>query len=151
VCCGEHQQDRLERPCRYIRRPAIANERLSRNAKGQAVLHLIRFHWVLAPNARLRAQVVPQGRDWDAGSAQAGQCETREAPQRSDRMSWARLLKRVFDIDIERCPNCEGELRIIAAIEEPGVIGRILTHLGYPRETSKLPGSALSGTVEELR
>jgi hypothetical protein len=22
------------------------------------------------------------------------------------RMSWARLLKRVFDIDIERCPNC---------------------------------------------
>jgi hypothetical protein len=22
------------------------------------------------------------------------------------RMSWARLLKRVFDIDIERCPQC---------------------------------------------
>jgi len=24
------------------------------------------------------------------------------------RMSWARLLKRVFDIDIEHCPNCGG-------------------------------------------
>ena len=23
-------------------------------------------------------------------------------------MSWARLLKRVFDIDIEHCPNCGG-------------------------------------------
>jgi len=31
------------------------------------------------------------------------------------RMSWARLLKRVFDIDIERCPNCGGGLKIIAA------------------------------------
>jgi hypothetical protein len=25
-------------------------------------------------------------------------------------MSWARLLKRVFDIDIEHCPNCGGTL-----------------------------------------
>jgi len=46
------------------------------------------------------------------------------------RMSWARLLKRVFDIDIERCPQCGGKLKIIAAIEEPAVIERILTHLG---------------------
>jgi hypothetical protein len=36
------------------------------------------------------------------------------------RMSWARLLKRVFDIDVEHCPNCGGALKIIAAIEDPG-------------------------------
>jgi hypothetical protein len=30
-------------------------------------------------------------------------------------MSWARLLKRVFDIDIEHCPNCGRSLKIIAA------------------------------------
>jgi rRNA maturation endonuclease Nob1 len=30
-------------------------------------------------------------------------------------MSWVRLLKRVFDIDIEHCPNCGGALKIIAA------------------------------------
>jgi hypothetical protein len=47
-------------------------------------------------------------------------------------MSWARLLKRVFDIDIERCPNCAGPLKIIAAIEDPPVIGRILAHLRLP-------------------
>ncbi len=45
-------------------------------------------------------------------------------------MSWARLLKRVFDIDVEHCPQCGGDLKIIAAIEEPAVIVRILTHLG---------------------
>jgi rRNA maturation protein Nop10 len=31
------------------------------------------------------------------------------------RMSWARLVKRVFDIEIENCPNCGGALKIIAA------------------------------------
>ena len=44
-------------------------------------------------------------------------------------MSWARLLNRVFDLDLERC-GCGGKLKIIAAIEEPAVIERILTHLG---------------------
>jgi len=34
-----------------------------------------------------------------------------------------------FNIDVERCV-CGGKLRIIAAIEEPAVIERILTHLG---------------------
>jgi len=37
------------------------------------------------------------------------------------RMGCARLLKRVFDIDLEHCPQCGGDLKIIAAIEEPAV------------------------------
>ena len=48
------------------------------------------------------------------------------------RMSWARLLKRVFDLDVKHCPNCGGALKIIAAIEDPAVIVKILTHLGLP-------------------
>ena len=42
------------------------------------------------------------------------------------------LLKRVFDIDIEHCPNCGGGLKIIAAIEDPPVIVKILSHQGLP-------------------
>mgnify|MGYP003344395618 CR=1 FL=1 len=45
------------------------------------------------------------------------------------RMSWARMLKRVFDIDLERC-ECGGKLKFIAVIEQPEVIEKILTHLG---------------------
>jgi len=48
-------------------------------------------------------------------------------------MSWARTLKRVFDIDIEHCPNCGGALKIIAAIEDlPVIVMKILSHLGLP-------------------
>ena len=43
-----------------------------------------------------------------------------------------RLLKRVFAIDVEHCPYGGGDLKLIAAIEEPAVIVRILTHLGLP-------------------
>ena len=38
--------------------------------------------------------------------------------------------KRVFEIDMEHCPNCGGELKIIAAILEQPLIEKILTHLG---------------------
>ena len=60
----------------------------------------------------------------------AGDGATKPASSAKGRMRWAQLLKRVFDIDIEQCPHCGGQLKLIAAIEEPAVIQRILTHLG---------------------
>ena len=53
-------------------------------------------------------------------------------PEAPARMSWACLLKRVFDIDIEQCPRCGARLKIIAAIVDPQLIVKILTHLGLP-------------------
>lgn len=44
-------------------------------------------------------------------------------------MNRARLLDRVFDFDLEHCPNCGGELKIIAVILEQPMIEKILTHL----------------------
>ena len=93
-------------------------------------LHLIRFHGVLAANAEMRAQVVPQGPVEPADAAQPAACEANCAHHRPVRMSWARLLKRVFELDLEHCPNCGGELKIIAAILEASVIEPILTHPG---------------------
>jgi hypothetical protein len=97
--------------------------------------HLIRFHGVLAPNAKLHALVVPQGppdREEPATEADsAAECEVETAQVRPHRISWARLLKRVFDIDMQHCPNCgAGELKIIAAIVERPGIEKILTYLG---------------------
>ena len=91
-------------------------------------LHLIRFHGVLAPNAKLRSKIVPAPRR----ACHRDRSEGAHAQGAPARMSWARLLKRVFDIDIEHCPNCGGSLKIIAAIEDPPVIIKILSHLGLP-------------------
>jgi hypothetical protein len=38
-------------------------------------------------------------------------------------------LKRVFSIDIEICEKCKGPVKIIACVEDPAVIERILRYL----------------------
>ena len=59
-------------------------------------LHLIRFHGVLAPNAKLRAQGVPQEPEAPAQEAKPAECEASCAHHRLVRLSWAKLLKRVL-------------------------------------------------------
>ena len=44
-------------------------------------------------------------------------------------MSWVQRLMRVFAIDIETCPQCGGKLRVIACIEDPQLIAKILGHV----------------------
>jgi hypothetical protein len=38
-------------------------------------------------------------------------------------------VREVFRIGIEPCERCGGRVRIVASIEDPEVIGRILAHL----------------------
>lgn len=87
---------------------------------------------MLAPNAKLRARVVPQGPQGPqpAGGEPQPADEPACAHRHAARIGWARLLKRVFEIDLEHCPDCGGALRISAAILQAPVIERILTHLG---------------------
>jgi hypothetical protein len=35
----------------------------------------------------------------------------------------------VFEVEIESCARCGGKLKLIASIEEPQVIAKILAHL----------------------
>jgi Putative transposase len=154
---------RWEQLCRYITRPALANERVHANAAGQVVLklktpwrdgtthlvisplelmqrlaalvprprlHLICFDGALAPNAKLRAQAVPQEIEQPTEATAPVECEAICTHHRPVRLSWPKLLKRVFEIDMEHCPNCGGELKIIAAILEAPVIEKTLMHLG---------------------
>ena len=57
-------------------------------------------------------------------------------------MTWAQRLKRVFNIDFETCRECGGAVKVIACIEDPVVIEKILTHLDEKAavtETIRLP------------
>gem|GEM_PF-1112394 len=59
-------------------------------------------------------------------------------------MTWAQRLKRVFNIDIETCRECGGAVKVIACIEDPVVIKKILDHLkekGEYRDAFRLPES----------
>jgi len=46
-------------------------------------------------------------------------------------------LKRVFNIDIETCSHCGGAVKIIACIEDPMVIEKVLTHLNKQTASAK--------------
>ena len=86
--------------------------------------HLVRYHGVLAPNARHRRLVLPPPSSAPAhDDAETTGARTRAA------MSWAQRLRRVFAIDISRCGRCGGQLRVLAAITNPQVIMAILAHL----------------------
>ena len=46
--------------------------------------------------------------------------------------TWAALMRRAFDLDVLCCPRCAGRMELIAHIDDPSVIHRILGHLGLP-------------------
>ena len=43
---------------------------------------------------------------------------------------WARLIRKVYEADPLVCPKCNAPMRVIALIDDPGVVRRILEHLG---------------------
>ena len=50
-------------------------------------------------------------------------------PRTASTGTWAQRLRRVFNIDIETCHACGGPANVIACIEDPVVIAKILTYL----------------------
>jgi hypothetical protein len=92
-------------------------------------VNLTRFHGVFAPNSKHRALVTPAKRGkGNKPKAEDGQ-EEQMLVQRHAAMTWAQRLKRVFSIDVETCRVCGGAARVIACIEDPVVIKKILVHL----------------------
>jgi hypothetical protein len=57
-----------------------------------------------------------------------GQQEPDTAFRRKCRLTWAALIKCVYEVDPLKCPKCGGEMRIVAFIEEKVLIEKILRH-----------------------
>jgi hypothetical protein len=100
-------------------------------------INLILYHGVLAPYAHWRREVVAYGRP--EGETATGAQETMGRAEGERRgvgtpryWTWAALMRRAFDLDVLRCPRCAGRMALIATIEDPAVIARILAHLGLP-------------------
>jgi len=105
-------------------------------------LHRVRYHGVLAPNAKLRSAVAPakttagkpnacEHDPWKypKGYNDTAQHEPPTASTAAGRASWAALLARVFSIDVLECPRCKARMQQIAVITQgdvatgPGVVG----------------------------
>jgi len=79
----------------------------------------------------------------------------RSSPTGADEVSasaakraWARLIKQVYEADPLICPKCTGPMRIIAFIEQPEVIEKILTHLGlWPAQAHSPPAGVATGLI----
>ncbi|MBI3768002.1 MAG: ATP-dependent helicase HrpA [Deltaproteobacteria bacterium] len=61
------------------------------------------------------------------------------------------MLPRIFAIDALACAQCGGRLRLIATIDDPPIVDRILRHLGLPTELPDLfparPPPSVDGTL----
>ncbi len=195
VAVPARDRKRLERLCRYVARPPVATERLSRLADTRLLYrlkrrwrdgtthmvfeseelleklvslvpppraHQVRYHGVLAPCAGRRAEVVPrvaeapalpggmstqdvQGRTAPGGAPFSGSGSPEWPPRpgppgRPRRLPWAELMRRVFAVDVLKCPDCGGPMRILAAIHDPTAVRAILDSLGLPsRAPPNLP------------
>src|SRR5436309_10931791 len=51
------------------------------------------------------------------------------------------MTHRTFALDVLACPHCGGRLRLSATLHNPGVIRKLLAHLGMAR-TGPSPGPA---------
>jgi hypothetical protein len=73
----------------------------------------VRYYGVLAPTHGLRAEVVPKPVELEVvqDDEAAG-----DGSEDRYRIGWAKLLAKVFDVDAERCPDCDGPLRPVGAV-----------------------------------
>ena len=58
--------------------------------------------------------------------------EPGEALRRRYRVQWARLLARVFQVDLTKCDVCAGLMKVTAALTESAAIRKYLDHVGLP-------------------
>ncbi len=161
-----HDRASLERLCRYMARPAIAEDRLFKRDDGRIELRLKRT-WrggvralvfepfkliarlaalIPLPHAKMRrfygvfASRHPL-RSRVVPTPPAPTSERPVAPARPARMAWADLLQRVWKIDALRCPHCGGRMIVLATIHDPDAITAVLAavHLADASDLSRGP------------
>ena len=73
-----------------------------------------------------------------------------EMSSREFRRNWARLIKKIYEVDRLVCPKCQGAMRVISVIEDPLIIKKILKHLGLWETRNHDPPPDNSSYIPEL-
>ncbi len=143
----------LERTLRYMGRPPLSVERLKlapdghrlilalkspwRNGTSKIMLtpfellerlvalippprkNQIRYHGFFGPNSKIRAKLVPSSKD----------CSEKSAGAKIIRPGFAKLMARVFNLDVLECPRCKSRMQTISFIRDADAIRNILYSL----------------------
>jgi len=123
--------------------------------------NLVRYHGVLAPSAGWRGLLVPVEPEIRDPQSHPG-CEVRtpvieSGQEGSKRKSicrrrnypWSLLMRRVFACDVLACDHCGGRMRVVAAIQAPDAIRRILECLGLPSRAPPMAGALPDRDMED--
>ena len=62
----------------------------------------------------------------DEGMSEETECDISD---KASRKAWARLLAKIYEIDLFVCPKCGSEIKVIAIMQDMAEIKRILNHL----------------------
>ena len=104
-------------------------------------MHLVRYAGVLSAAHKLRPLVVPPLPAEDAPPepvAHDHRDPEKPATHRCQYWRWARLLKRSFDVDGDKCDRCGARMKLRALVIAPASIERFLRHIGEPVEPPPL-------------
>jgi hypothetical protein len=118
--------------------------------------HRHRYFGVLAPNSPLRAAVTALATPAQTATALGAPTSTGEGsfgvvpqghavptraepeqpvpPKRPAHYLWAVLIARIYEVFPLLCPNCGGQMRLIAFVTEGTQIKKILNHIGVDSE-----------------
>jgi hypothetical protein len=99
-----------------------------------ARVNLTRFFGVFAPNSQYRAEIIIQKKPKNTVES-----KTQTADEKRKAMTWAMRLKRAFNIDIKTGQACGGAVKVLACIDDPVIISKILNHVQVKQAPFMLP------------
>lgn len=168
-----------EKLCRYLHHPPLAQERVNilpngnvsvglKRAFSDGTTHVVfepldflsklaalvppprthrtRYHGLWAAHAKGRDEVTPKSEETEKNNEDAS---SENCKHKTKRYKWARLLARVFAVDVLQCPKCKGQMQRVAFITEPLAIRKILKSVGLPADSPQ-PAPSRLGEQQEL-
>jgi hypothetical protein len=89
--------------------------------------HLVRYFGAYANRVRKR-YVKDRGEIEPVTDAEHRRDDPDDTFTQSRRKSWARLLRKILEVDPKLCPRCNVEMKIVSVITEPKTVDKILAH-----------------------
>ena len=113
--------------------------------------NLIHFYGVFGPAAKWRASIVPVPPNIDPTSESCGcEEESRSKTRHPRNYAWSHLMAPVFEFDVLNCPNCNGRLKILAALHPPVNTRKILKCMNLPGRAPPIARAVSGSAFEEF-